>query len=179
VALRVKVSLGIERADASSSERATLERTATELDLAIGELRDLARGLLVSSGATAVAPALRNVTRHWPMAVHVRERNVNAFDPKVEAAVYGCVLEALQHARAQRAPAAKSSAVVSLVGVPDAIHFVVRGRGTAFDLGRATAHDSAEHIADRAHAAGGSLSFEALPGRGLLMRGSIPLTGGL
>jgi hypothetical protein len=127
----------------------------------------------------APPPALRNVTRHWPMAVHVRERNVTANDPKVEAAVYGCVLEALQHARAQRAPSAMSSAVVSLVGVPDAIHFVVRGRGTAFDPARATAHDSAEYIADRAHAAGGSLSFVALPGRGLLMRGSIPLSGGM
>ena len=123
-----------------------------------------------------MAPALRNVTRHWPLQVRVRERNVIHHDRDAEATVFGCVLEALQHARAQRDRAGASSAVVSLVQAPDAIHFVVRGRGRAFDLGRPAAHASAEHVVDRASAAGGSLSYQALPGSGIVIRGSIPLS---
>jgi signal transduction histidine kinase len=175
VALRVRIALAADVAVDGSRAQRTIQRLGSDLDLAIAELRDLVRGLLGETRRTPVAPALRNVTSHWPMPVRVRARNVGRHDRAVEAALYGCVLEALQHTRANRATATDSSAVVSLVEAGDAIHFVVRGRGAGYDPKRRMERDSAEHIVDRASAAGGWLSLHALPGNGLLFRGSIPV----
>ena len=175
VALRVRIALASDVALDGSREQRTIDRLGRDLDLAIAELRDLVRGLLGETPLTPVAPALRSVTSHWPMPVRIRARNVQRHERAVEAALYGCVLEALQHTRAHQTTAKDTSAVVSLVEAGDAIHFVVRGRGAAYDAKRRIERDSAEHIVDRASAAGGSLSLHALPGNGLLFRGSIPV----
>jgi signal transduction histidine kinase len=177
VALRVRIGLATDRAPAASLELATLERLAVDLDHAIAELRDLVRSLLTPSEQVAVAPALRRVTRHWPMEIRVRERNVGRHDRAIEDAVYGCVLETLQDARANPQINKDASAVVSLFEAPEAIHFFVRGRGDGFDLARLSANESAGNIVVRAAVAGGSLSMSAISG-GVLIRGSIPIASG-
>ena len=176
VALRVKISLATESAGARSGERGTLMRLAADLDLAIAELRDLARSLRAPLAATAVAPALRRATQHWPMEVRVRERNMRRHEQAVEQAVYGCILEALQEARALRGTRSGAAAVVSLYQAPDAIHFVVRDRVADSSHTRRD-HASTGHMLDRAAVVGGFVSVHSLAGLSVV-RGSIPIAAG-
>lgn len=177
VALRVKITLATDGAAAGTVKYATLQRLGTDLDLAIAELRDLARSLRTPSDETALGPALRWATRHWRMEVRVRERNLERHDQAVEHAIYGCVLEALQEARAQRGALPGARAVVSLFQAPDAIHFVIRDGFAESQKAAQGDHDSAGHMLDRAAMVGGSVSVQALPGRSVV-RGSIPIAGG-
>jgi signal transduction histidine kinase len=185
VALRVRISLATEAAASSEAERRTLKRLGADADMAIAELRDLARSLRVRSNETAVAPALRSATRNWPMEVRVRERNLGRHDQAVEQAIYSCVLEALHEARAQRGQSPGARAVVSLFEAPNAIHFVVRDRNLSTQdpfgapgAGTATDEGSAGHLDDRAAIVGGSVSVFAVPGRSVV-RGVIPIAAGI
>ena len=102
----------------SALQVALVDMTA-ELDTSIAELRELARSLVAQPWQTAVAPALRDATRHWPMDVRVRNRPLSASGADVQAAVYGSCLEALQSARASAG--VTGSAVVSLFETGGAI----------------------------------------------------------
>src|SRR5207245_7203878 len=73
----------------------TLQSQATE---ALDDLRDLARGiyppLLADQG---LAAALSAQARKAPLPVTVETRGISRYSPEQEAAVYFCILEALQN----------------------------------------------------------------------------------
>jgi signal transduction histidine kinase len=143
---------------------------AQELDDALLELRELARGLhpLILS-EQGLAPALRMFTDRIPIAIDL-EVPEERFDPSVEATAYYIVMESLANA-AKHAQATKVTVSVRRDGdalrveiVDDGVGGAVPAIGTGI-LG----------LRDRAEAIGGSLVVISPPGRGTSVTGLLPL----
>src|SRR5207249_74861 len=114
VALAIKIRLA-NSLEARNPTKANelLEQTETEVAQALEDLRDLARGiyprLLADQGLLA---ALQAQARKVPFPVSVDAYGVRRYPQEQEAAVYFCILEALQNvAKYARA----SNAVVRLI----------------------------------------------------------------
>jgi len=174
VALRMKLEL-TEELFARDPE-AGLEKLHTlgaEVEETLDELRSMARGvypaLLTDAG---LADALRAVALRAPVAAEVHSDGVGRYAPEVESAVYFCCLEALQNA-------AKHATDATLVTVSleqrDGLRFEVRDNGRGFDPGRASAGAGLTNIRDRIGALGGEVTVASEPGRGVVVRGSVPV----
>src|SRR5207245_1347773 len=99
VALKVKLGLAeILAAKDPERARATLAELKTDADEALETLRDLARGiyppLLADKGLVA---ALEAQARKATLPVEVIAEGIGRYPREIEAAVYFCVLEALQN----------------------------------------------------------------------------------
>jgi signal transduction histidine kinase len=171
----------LDRVEGLMPERPTeagalLEELGTDAGRALDALRDLARGiyppLLADQGPAA---ALR---------AHVRKARVPAelavdpsvdgrrFDPKVEAALYFCCLEALDNS-ARHAP---GSAVRVTLDLDDEwVRFTVADSGTGFDPQTVAQSSGLERMLDRAEALGGSLDVRSHPGTGTVVTGRLPV----
>jgi signal transduction histidine kinase len=146
-----------------------LSSTADELQIAVEELRELARGIhpavLTESGLTA---ALESLATRLPLPVLV-EADVARLPADVEATAYFVASEALQnvvkHAEATKAAVNASHAEGLLV-----IQVVDNG------VGGATANGGfgLRGLADRVEAHGGRLRIESIPGSGTRVVGEIP-----
>src|SRR5207249_9022370 len=90
----------------------------------------------------------------------------------VEAAVYFCVLEALNNV-AKYANA--SRAVVALSQVDGSLTFAVRDDGSGFDADTTNYGTGLQGMADRLDAIGGTLRVESALGRGTRVTGSVPI----
>jgi signal transduction histidine kinase len=94
----------------------------------------------------------------------------------MEAAVYFCVLEALQNAGKHAGEAARVAVRVWDTG--ETLGFEVSDDGVGFDR---TADLGDGHgfvnMADRLGAFGGTLAVRSRPGEGTTVRGELPLTG--
>ena len=149
---------------------ASLDAATKELDLALEELRELARGLhpgsLTSRGLPAALQALAD---RLPIAVDLDAR-VERLPESVEATTYYIVSEALtnvvKHARA-------TSAKVALDVDADVLRFEVAddGCGGADPAGGS----GILGLRDRAEAAGGTLFVISPPGRGTRVTARLPL----
>jgi len=140
---------------------------------ALDNLRDLARGiyppLLADQG---LAAALEAQARKSPVAVSLDADGLGRYPQEVEAAVYFCVLEALQNI-AKYAQASSASILLALSN--GRLRFVVEDDGRGFDpaLARGT---GLTNMRDRLEAIGGALELDSAPGRGTTVRGQIPVT---
>jgi signal transduction histidine kinase len=147
---------------------------ALDLQRALDELRDLARGLypavLVDHG---VAEALRSAARHSPVPVEVEAEPVGRFDPQREAAVYFCCAEALQNALKH---AGDDPGILMRLwrDEDDALCFEVSDRGRGFAGDRLATGSGLMGMRDRVEGVGGTLAIESDPGRGTVVRGRIP-----
>ena len=148
---------------------ATLARAGSELDLALGELRDLARGLhptvLADEGLASAVEALADRTP-VPVTVHAPARR---FRPEVETAAYFVVSEALTNVVKY---AGASSVVVRIeerAGVL-VVEIADDGVGGA-DPERGS---GLRGLDDRVAASGGQFSLESQRGRGTVVRAAIP-----
>jgi signal transduction histidine kinase len=146
-----------------------LEETERELQGALQELRELARGIhpavLTDHG---LASAVRTLAERAPIPVEVRDCG-ERFPPHVETAAYFVVAEALsnvvKHAHASRVSVAiESGAGGVLVEVLD------DGIGGARDDGGS----GLRGLADRIGALDGHLSVESPEGGGTCVRAEIP-----
>ncbi len=90
----------------------------------------------------------------------------------IEAAVYFCVLEALQNVQKY---AAATKATVQLREVDGALRFEVEDDGKGFDPATAKRGAGMTNMADRLDALGGAIEVEAEPGKGALLRGHLPV----
>jgi PAS domain S-box-containing protein len=150
---------------------ASLEGAAKELDLALQELRELARGLhpaaLTEQG---LGPALAGVAERLPIDVDMSvppER----LPENIEATAYYIVSESLtnvaKHAKATRAK-------VDMTFGGDVLKFEIT------DDGRGGADPSAGSgilgLRDRAEAVGGTLFVISPPGKGTVVTAQIPLS---
>lgn len=175
VALKVKLALVRRRAEtAGSSEVANLLGNATgETDMAIESLRDFARGvyppLLEAEGPAA---ALTSQTLKLPIKVIVDTSGVARYPRPVEAAVYFCILEALQNV-AKHAGAAEAHVV--LLGEDGALRFEVSDDGRGFDPSLVHLGSGLTNLADRLDALDGRLEVTSSPGRGTTIRGRLPI----
>jgi signal transduction histidine kinase len=104
--------------------------------------------------------------------VTVEADGLGRYPQEAEAAVYFCVLEALQNVAKY---AAASRAVVRLAGSADALEFSVTDDGAGFDTGSAGYGTGLQGMADRLAALGGDLRLRSRPGHGATVTGRLPV----
>src|SRR5947207_5699420 len=172
VALTVQLTLLDDAAEDPAEIRELTGELRAGLRAALDDLRALARGiyppLLADQG---LAAALQAQASRAPLPVMVDADGIGRYPREAEAAVYFCVLEALQntakYARASRATVALSS--------PDGhLEFAVTDDGAGFDTAEPTAGTGLQGMADRLAAVGGTLDIRSAPGLGTTISGSLP-----
>jgi signal transduction histidine kinase len=140
----------------------------------IKELRELAHGiyppLLVDSG---LPEALRAVANRSPLDVDLVTDGIGRYGRDVEAAIYFCVLEALQNA-GKHAP--DSHVTIRIWEELGGLLFEVADDGPGFDPSVARSGHGYVNMADRLGAIGGAVRWESEIGEGTTIRGSVPLS---
>jgi signal transduction histidine kinase len=139
---------------------------------ALDTLRDLARGiyppLLADQGLPA---ALSAAAGKSTVAVEVHPDGVGRYPQDIEAAVYFCVLEALQNV-AKYAGATRAD--LTLRRVEHGLEFEVRDDGSGFDPATTPKGSGLQNMEDRLAALGGSLEVRSTPGEGASIVGRVP-----
>jgi signal transduction histidine kinase len=172
VALSVKTRLA---RDLTARDPAKVAEMLTQIDAeiqtAVGDLRDLARGiyppLLIDEGLGA---ALDAQARRSPVPTTIRANGLGRYAPEVEAAVYFSCLEALQNV-AKYAEA--NSATVILAQSNGHLTFEVVDDGRGFDPAAERTGTGLQGIADRLGALHGEVAIRSQPGAGTRVRGRI------
>src|SRR5215831_8420233 len=173
VALAIKLSITESMIGTDTDgERELLAELRQDAAGAVEELRDLARGiyppLLAGEG---LVTALQAQARKAPIPTSVTADGVGRYPQDLEAAVYFCVLEALQnvakYARATRAE-------VRLAASGHHLTFEVTDDGAGFDPESRGYGTGLQGMADRLHAHGGSLDVRSSPGAGTTILGRLP-----
>lgn len=173
VALAIKLSITESMIGTDTDgERELLAELRRDVVGAVEDLRDLARGvyppLLASQGLVA---ALTAQARKAPVPASVAADGVGRYSQEVEAAIYFCVLEALQNV-AKYAGAARAEVRLSVRGHD--LTFEVTDDGAGFDPGKKAYGTGLQGMADRLHAHGGSLAVRSAPGAGTTIFGQVP-----
>jgi signal transduction histidine kinase len=173
VALSVKVRLAqslVGREDDRAREM--LDEIQNNSQSALEDLRDLARGiyppLLADKG---LAAALDAQARKSQLSVSIDSNGTGRYTQDVEAAVYFCVLEALNNV-AKYAEA--SRVTVRLSEREGNLRFEVTDDGRGFGSG-GTSGTGLQGMADRLDAIGGELRVMSEPGRGTSVVGEVPV----
>jgi signal transduction histidine kinase len=173
VALAVQLRVLEKRLEDPEAATAMLRGAAYELDQALAELRELARGLHPAVLADrGLAPALETLASRSPLPVSIDGvPDVRLAEP-LEAAIYFVVAESLTNA-VKHADA--SELRVSMRAGPGElrVEIVDDGRGGADP----TTGDGTglRGLADRVEALGGRLAVESPPGEGTTVRAVLPL----
>jgi len=173
VALRI--SLGLARQVVASSPQDAAEllaQTEQQAREALAEMRELAHGiyppLLADLG---LAAALEAQARKAAIPVTVEAAGVGRYPQDIEAAVYFCVLEAMQNvAKYARASAAR----VALGRDGPLLMFAVADDGRGFDPATTPIGSGLQGITDRLAALGGTIDIASAPGHGTQVTGRIP-----
>jgi signal transduction histidine kinase len=146
-----------------------LAQLKVEAGEALENLRDLARGiyppLLADRGLVA---AITSQAGKAPVPTTVDAAVLGRYPMEVEAAIYFCVLEALQNVGKY---ARASSAVVRLAEENGHIAFSVTDDGAGFDAATASRGAGLTNMADRIEALGGRIEVASKPGAGTTVRG--------
>ena len=176
VALAVKLRLTRDAVEDDPDDAiAMIDEIKGNLQDAIQELRALAHGifppLLVSGGLAEALPAA--ATRS-ALPATLDTAGIGRYSADMEAAVYFCVLEAMQNAGKHagdgatvRVTVAEGDGVLTFSIVDDGAGFEVAGSG-------AVGHGFV-NMADRLGAFGGTLDVSSVVGRGTTVRGTLPL----
>jgi signal transduction histidine kinase len=150
--------------------RDTLVRAQDELNAALAELRELARGLhpavLTDHG---LGPALNALAGRAPLPVEVSVEIDERFPDPIEAAAYFVVAEALTNV-ARYAFARQATVGVTRAGDGLVVEVVDDGDGGA-DLDKGS---GLRGLADRVEALGGRLELISPLGRGTTVRAELP-----
>jgi signal transduction histidine kinase len=173
LAALIRLSLADELAGDNPALRKQLTATATELNVAIDELRDLAHGLYPAELADRGLPgALRAIARRASGRITVTASE-QRFSPEIETAFYYCSLEAVQNALKHAGPLAQTSIALFTTGVD--LHLEVRDTGPGFDPTRAHQGIGLQSMQDRLHAVGGQVEVVSTPGRGTVVVAAAPV----
>jgi signal transduction histidine kinase len=174
ISVNLKVLEELIESDVASA-RAILAEVQDQATEALATLRDLARGIyppaLADHGIAAALEA--HIVKSRQKSVFEVDSGLAAqrFPPAVEAAVYFCVLEALQNC-SKHAPDA--SVHVRLRVESDDLVCTIADDGPGFDPLQASTGTGLQGMADRLAAEGGSLRVEATPGRGATIVARLP-----
>jgi signal transduction histidine kinase len=147
-----------------------LDRSREELDLALSELRELARGIhpavLADRGLSA---AVRALAERAPLPVEVREVPPERLPEHIELTAYFVISESLTNITKY---AAASRAWVSVTQKNGRLLLEVGDDGVGgADVGRGS---GLRGLADRLDAIEGRLYIESEPGRGTTVRATMP-----
>jgi signal transduction histidine kinase len=173
VALAIKLSITESMIGTDTDgERELLAELRTDAAGAVEDLRDLARGIYPPLLASAGLPAaLQAQASKAAVPTSVTADRVGRYPQELEAAVYFCVLEALQnvakYARATRAQ-------IKLTGSGHGLRFEVTDDGAGFDPASRGYGTGLQGMADRVHAHGGTLTVRSAPGAGTTITGWLP-----
>jgi signal transduction histidine kinase len=178
----VALAMLLRLVDDAAADPAEVRRLSAQLKdgvrAAVEDLRALARGiyppLLAEQGLPA---ALRAQAARSPLPVLVEADDVGRYPREAEAAVYFCVLEALQNAAKY---ARARHATVALACRHGHLEFSVTDDGSGFDTAAVTgtagrAGTGLQGMADRLAAAGGTLGIRSAPSAGTLISGRVPV----
>jgi signal transduction histidine kinase len=171
----VSLSLALTMAQAQMKEAspqaaATLAEAEQELKLAIGELRELARGIHPAIlGEAGLTPALEALAERSPVPVRFRSVLAHRHSPLVEATAYFVAAEALTNVAKY---ASASSVELAAEEADGWLHVTVVDDG----VGGAdpSTGSGLRGLLDRVAAVGGRLSIESLAGRGTRLVADIP-----
>jgi signal transduction histidine kinase len=173
VALSVKLRLAEQLADRDATKtKKMLAQLQGEAADALENLRDLARGiyppLLANAGLGA---AIEAQARKSPIPVDFDVDGIGRYPQELEAAVYFCVLEAMQNiAKSSRASLAR----IRLVETNGDLTFTVVDDGVGFDPSRARG-SGLPNMRDRMEALGGHLEIHSSVGSGTRVAGLVPV----
>ncbi|MGH2636032.1 MAG: sensor histidine kinase, partial [Actinomycetota bacterium] len=172
LAVQARLARGVVARDQAKADD-LLARMETDLQAALDDLRDLARGiyppLLADQGLRA---ALEAQARRSPVDVTVEAEGLGRYPQEVEAAVYFSCLEALQNV-AKYAEA--NSARVVLQQEDGHLTFEVADDGRGFDPAATGYGTGLQGIADRLAALDGGLDVRSRPGGGTSVTGTIEI----
>jgi signal transduction histidine kinase len=175
----VSVALDLGRVEAQLEDdpvaaRRQLEAVRAELERALDELRELARGIHPAVlSDRGLGPALGALAARAPMPVQISGLPADRLPVAVESAVYYFVAEGLtnaaKHARA-------SGVAVRFSAGPGSVAVEVADDG----IGGADWRTGTglRGLVDRVEALGGRLRIKSPPGRGTRLAAEIPLEGG-
>ena len=172
VAIKVKLGL-VEMLATRDPEkaRATLA-LKDDADEALDTLRDLARGIYPPLLAEKGLPtALQAQARKATLPVTIDADGVGRYSQDTEAALYFCILEALQNVQKY---AQASSATVRLRELGEQLSVEVADDGRGFDVRNTLRGNGLTNMEDRLDALGGTLQIASSPGNGTTLRAVIP-----
>ncbi len=175
VAIKVKLGLVemlVTRDPARAKE--TVAQLKADADEALETLRDLARGiyppLLADRGLQV---ALESQARKSTIPLTVEAAGLERYSQDIEAAVYFCVLEALQNVQKY---AHASCAVVRVHAETGIVRFEVEDDGQGFDPSTIRRGAGLSNMEDRLDALGGALAIRSSRGTGTTVTGSLATT---
>jgi len=174
VALAVQARLARTVAERDPAKvRPMLDQIQDAANDALENLRDLARGiyppLLADQG---IAAAIEAQARKAALPVTVSSNGISRYPQDVEAAVYFCILEALNNV-AKYADATRVD--VRLGAVADMLRFEVIDDGRGFEVGSVRRGSGLQGMTDRLAALNGSLTVASTPGKGTTVNGTVPI----
>jgi signal transduction histidine kinase len=173
VALRISLGLARQLVQSSPEEAAgLLAQTENQAEEALAELRELARGIYPPLLADLGLPAaLEAQAGKAALPVTVEAPALCRYPQEIEAALYFCVLEALQNV----AKYAHASAARVTLGHDDQhLTFTVTDDGTGFDPTTTPMGTGLQGMMDRLAALGGTLDITSIPGHGAKITGRVP-----
>jgi signal transduction histidine kinase len=172
VSLALQLRMLGQRLSDPGAAAALLSAAAEELDLALGELRELARGLHPAVLAErGLAPALETLAARAPLPMTVTGVPEERLPEPLEAAVYFVVAESLTNA-VKHAEAGRLSVRMSAHDGELHVEIADDGRGGADPK----AGTGLRGLADRVEALGGRLDVASPPGEGTTLSAVLPLT---
>jgi signal transduction histidine kinase len=168
LALNLRV-LG-SRVDADPDAARQLELAVHELDQALEDLRELARGLHPSVlTERGLAAALAGLADRAPLPVELEATPAERLPDPVESASYFVVAEALTNV-AKYARATRATVNVTLANCEVLVEVSDDGVGGADPAGGS----GLRGLVDRVSALGGTLEIDSWPGNGTTIRAAIP-----
>jgi signal transduction histidine kinase len=176
VALAVKLRLARDAVEDDPEDAVLMiDELKGDVQEAIAELRSLAHGifppLLVSDG---LGGALLAAATRAALPTTVDTTGIGRYGAEMEAAVYFCVLEALQNAGKHAGDGA--TAQVRVWEADGALRFDVADDGLGFDASSvASPGHGFVNMADRLGAFGGTLDVRSQPGAGTTITGTLPV----
>ena len=172
VSLSIAIRLAQRRlADDPEGTAKLLEAASRDVDEAVAELRELARGLHpVALSELGLRPALTGLAERVPLRVEISGVPDERLPPPVEAAAYYIVAETLTNA-VKHAGAETCRVVVAREDEHVTVEVSDDGRGGADPAGGS----GLVGLRDRVDALGGSLTVDSPPGEGTVVRAVLPL----
>jgi signal transduction histidine kinase len=166
----LSVALALDASHAEPAAAAALSRAQDEVEQAIAELRELARGihptLLREEGLPAAVAAL---ARRTPVPVSVRSDGIDRLAETIELAAYFVVSETLTNV-VKHASATEASVVLEQAAGVLRVAVADDGRGGA----RISGGGGLAGLRDRLEAFDAALEIESAPGRGTIVRAEFP-----